>query len=220
MKRRTLAILMATLAIVAGCSSPLSPEQKRTALREEGWAAYAEGNFPEAETKFRLALELDPRDGAAQIGVVWALIRQDRLASAVTAVGRVSAQDTSYRHALAARAIITDALAQPDQAFLSAQTILAQDSLYEFPRDLRINWRTLCYVAAKNALVLSSDTDPDLSRTMLYLARIDDGRRLVAGDPSTWVAGGRLHASLAAALARRLEDTYYQYLASNWVFAL
>ncbi|HNZ38938.1 MAG TPA: tetratricopeptide repeat protein [Candidatus Latescibacteria bacterium] len=214
MKPHVSAMCVLMLALV-GCSRPLSPDQQRERYREEGWTAYRAGNFTEAETKFRQAAELDSRDGEAQLGVAWSLIRQDRLASALTAIGRISSQDPAYIHATAAGAIIFDAQGQHGEALLAARTVLLQDSLYVFPHDDRITWRTLCYVAGKSALVLAPVADPDLSRTMAFLARVDAEPPVVPDDPTTWYAAGVRYAALMEVLAKRLEGVFYAQVAQR-----
>ncbi len=206
----TMCVLM---LFVAGCSRPLSPDQQREQYREDGWIAYRAGNYTEAETKFRQAAELDSRDGAAQLGVVWSLIRQDRLASALTTIGRISSQDPAYVHAITASAIIFDAQGLHGDALLSARTVLSQDSLYVFPHDDRITWRTLCYVAGKSTLILAPVADPDLSRTMAFLARVDPESPVVPNDSTTWYAAGIRYATLMEVLAKRLEAVFYAQVA-------
>jgi hypothetical protein len=213
---RTVLMWGILVVVSSGCaSSPLSPEEKRTQLEEEGWKAYSTGSFTAAEQKFREATDLDSRDGMAQIGLAWSLIRQDKLSSAAVALGRVSSLDSAYRHAMAGTAVVADAQGRCDAALTAAQTLLARDSLYEFPRDPRVNWRTLCYLAAKNALVISSTADPDLSRALSYLGRIDGGPAILPSDTTTWYAGGTRYDALAEVLAKRLEAAFNAQIAGN-----
>ncbi|MGW0523527.1 tetratricopeptide repeat protein [Crossiella sp. NPDC003009] len=55
------------------------PEDRAEALRGLGWVAFADGDFPTAETHFRAAAALAPEDTAVKGGLAWTLVRGGEL---------------------------------------------------------------------------------------------------------------------------------------------
>jgi len=203
---RRIVFVAAGLLAFVGCAKPLSPEEKLAAFTKEGWRLFSAGEYASAEEQFRQATEIDFTDAGAQLGLGWSLLRQESLTAGANALLRVGARDTlAYAHAQAGLAVLYDAQGQFDRSISAAEAVLVRDSLYVFPYDQRVDWRDLCYLLAKNYLVLSPQTDPDLSRALRYLRRIDPSPALVAADSTTWTADGRLYSTLAEAVLKRLE---------------
>jgi tetratricopeptide (TPR) repeat protein len=89
-------------------------------------AQLASGDAGKAEESYRLALGVNPKSAAAELGLARALARQDRLADAVPHFRQAAALDAGYRDALLELAELYEKNKQTDEAL----------ALYrEFPDD-------------------------------------------------------------------------------------
>jgi len=212
-RRRTTAAItkVAFLVLVVGCGSKLlSPEEHIAKLVEEGWKFFASGEYSTAEARFQEAAVIDAGDPGVELGLGWTYLRENRLSEAASALAKITpAAAGSYLHARAALAIVYDAQTMFDRSITAAQIVVTHEPGYVLQYDERVDWRDMCYLLAKNYLLLSAQADPDLSRTLRYLARIDTAPELDPDDPATWTAGGSTYGTLPEAALKRLEALQY-----------
>lgn len=199
------AVAVGALLFVVSCGDDNSAGPVLTADQhnEKGWAAYSVDDFIGARTHFHEALDLDPDLVESRLGLAWSAAQLAEYGVSLEEFQKVVESGEYVTDAFAGRA--APALELPDYplAAASAESALARDPFYFFPRDSDYGHRALRLIIAQSRYALA-----DYSSAQEQVDFIDPDNGLDPADPQSWVVIGLAYPTYQAALAVLIEHLW------------
>lgn len=151
---RLLAALL-LVAGIAGCGSnedAVDSRSRSQILTEQGWAAFAEGDYTDANELFEDALAFDGQYADAENGLGWVNVFFGLFATADVHFGRAIQFGLGNQEAEAGHAFVSELEGNYVEALAASDRALAADPQFVFSRLREIDFRDLRLLRARSFL--------------------------------------------------------------------
>jgi len=192
------AVLLALLALAAGCGVSGGSSSEEDGQLADAWALYRQERWEEARVRFQQLVDADQAVGEAFAGVGWTRLHLLQPSQARTAFQNSLLDDDGRLESRAGEAFaLRDAGGDSERLLAQARSVLLVDADWRFAHETSVDWRDLQVLMAQT-FFLRQQFDSCLFRCR----RADPAIGLSRADTLSWQGAASFELALFAEVER------------------